>query len=179
MTNIDILMMVSVFGIMLTILIYINTRNVDFLNIDELVTEEMDLQKNKILEYNNAKKDNAHYNHETVNISDKSGIGIDNIRNPELRMESVIQDLSEFINIVMVNELYSIELNGGLNIAKDDRFKEVVKIITTKILDSMSDNFRAKLYLFMNENLLVETIHSNVTRKVIGHVSKSKAVNIK
>lgn len=175
MNNIDMLMAIPVFGIIIALLVTVHCWDIDFSqfvnseekNEEDEAMKEYDKMQEKIKKENNPE-------HETIVMSNLGHIDINTIRNSDVRIDSVLEDLSKLIGVVMVNELYSIELTGGLYVGRDEKLKEVVNLITKKIIVSMGDNFRAKFYLFMNENLLIETIHSNVSRQVIAHVSKNK-----
>lgn len=106
-------------------------------------------------------------------IKDRENIDIHNISNPNLKLSDLIQDINDMINLVVITELYSIEIQGTLRITKDRDLKLIAKTLTDKTVNSISDNFRSKIYLFINENLFIEIVYSNVMRQLLNIASNN------
>lgn len=172
-TNItDFLMILCIFTGMLTVVIYLNTYNKQDRNLlKELQTQ---IKKETKLDEISKSIDGIYGNNQIIE-KNKDGIDLHNISNPQLRLQDIIDDIDNMINIVFVTELYSIEIQG-VNISTDKELKRVGQTLTQKVVSSISVNFRAKIYLFINENLLVEIVYSNIMRRLLNIASVQRGI---
>lgn len=156
----DFLIFMNIMYIVLTIVIYVNAKGAFNLKKEETPEGDDENINEMILDELN----------KPIRIENKKNIDITKIQQPNLKFEDIIVDIDNMINLVFITELYTSDLQGGLHVTKDDNLKKIAKTLTQKILDSISDNFRSKIYLFMDENLLVEVIYSNIVKRLLSNV---------
>lgn len=146
----------------------IKNRGIDQYDIDN-IKKNID-EKNKMYDntLNDAIKDNTH-----VEVSiDNIDLSSYNVQHTELTFQKIMTDLENMIQAVLVSELFSIEVNGGLKVSNDKKLKEIISTLTKKTLISMQPNFRLQIYFFINEDLLTSIVYSLMARKILEIANK-------